>query len=114
MWAIPDRSLFSHRPYVSDRNAIGRYERVFSDHFDLIAPESFNGKVYTSFSIVNLDNVRLLFLVGVITVAKFIEDDPEQAYIPPHKFYRRYTFEYKARKLQVTLFPPLAILVRIY
>ncbi|KAF8803347.1 hypothetical protein BYT27DRAFT_7171823 [Phlegmacium glaucopus] len=62
-----------------DRNIIDKYERIFSDHYDFVVPEAFN---------------------GLITVAKFREDDPEQPYIPPHKFYRRYTLEYKARRIQ--------------
>ena len=50
-----------------------------------------------------------LIFVGLVTVTKFREDDPEQPYIPPRSFYRRFTFEYKARKLQVTPFFPLTI-----
>ena len=46
----------------------------------------------------------LIFFIGVVTVADFQEDDPEQSYIPPRNFYRRYTIEPKARKLLVTSF----------
>ena len=46
----------------------------------------------------------LIFLVGLVTVADFQEDDPEQDYIPPRNFYRRYTVEPKTRKLLVTSF----------
>lgn len=47
---------------------------------------------------------RRLFFIGVVTVADFYEDDPEQDYIPPRSFYQRYTLESKARKLLVTSF----------
>lgn len=45
-------------------------------------------------------------LKGVVAFSKFCEDDHEQTYIPPRTFYRRYTLEYKARRLQVTSFSP--------
>jgi hypothetical protein len=104
-----DNFFFFSSICVSNRNAVGRYERVFSDHFDFVTPQSFNGSVCRSFSSLFKYSRRLLFLfIGVVSVVTFHEDDPEQVYIPPRSFYRRYTFEYRARKLQVTLFPLLA------
>ncbi|KAF8153107.1 hypothetical protein B0H34DRAFT_91636 [Crassisporium funariophilum] len=61
-----------------DRNVIGKYERIFSDHYDFVESEAFD---------------------CVISMAKFHEDKSEQAYIPRDQFYNRYSFEYKARKL---------------
>ena len=46
----------------------------------------------------------LIFLIGVVSVVDFQEDDPEQDYIPFRDFYSRYTVEPKARKLLVTSF----------
>jgi hypothetical protein len=46
----------------------------------------------------------LIFSIGVVSVADFQEDDPEQTYIPRKSFYRRFTVEPKARKLLVTSF----------
>ena len=57
---------------------------------------------------------RLLFYIGVVNVAKFREDDPEQDYIPPQTFYRRYTFEYKARRLQVNTIPSSHKIIIVY
>uniref|UniRef100_A0A8H7XQB5 BAH domain-containing protein n=1 Tax=Psilocybe cubensis TaxID=181762 RepID=A0A8H7XQB5_PSICU len=62
-----------------DKSTIGKYEKIFSDHYDYVGPESFN---------------------AIIPMAKFYENDPEPPYIPWDKFYRRYTFEYKARMLK--------------
>ena len=39
--------IFSpYRVCVSDRKIVGKHERVFSDHFDFVAPESFNGNLF--------------------------------------------------------------------
>ncbi|KAF8964738.1 hypothetical protein BDZ97DRAFT_1659688 [Flammula alnicola] len=62
-----------------DAAAVGRYERIFADHYDFLESESFD---------------------AVIPMIKFNENDPEQAYIANDQFYRRYTFEYKARTLK--------------
>ena len=86
--------------HVSDRKIVGKHERVFSDHFDFVAPESFNGNLHPFQRLFKL----FIFFIGIVTVADFQEDDPEQAYIPPRNFYHRYTIEPKARKLLVTSF----------
>ncbi|KDR77282.1 hypothetical protein GALMADRAFT_246612 [Galerina marginata CBS 339.88] len=62
-----------------DQSAIGRFERIFSDHFDLVGPESFE---------------------VIVPMIKFNENDHEQAFISRDQFFRRYTFEYKARTLK--------------
>ncbi|KIM41505.1 hypothetical protein M413DRAFT_445493 [Hebeloma cylindrosporum] len=74
-----------------DAGAISPYERIFSDHYDIIEPQSVDGK---------------------IKVIKYAEDDPEPAFIPRDTFYRRYTFEYKARNVQPK--PPLCLCNRPY
>lgn len=38
--------LFPYRAYISDRKIAGKHERVFSDHFDFVAPDAFNGNVH--------------------------------------------------------------------
>lgn len=39
--------------------------------------------------------------LGALSVIKYAEDDPEPPFIPRHNFFRRYTFEYKLRNVQV-------------
>ncbi|PPQ79081.1 hypothetical protein CVT25_002306 [Psilocybe cyanescens] len=62
-----------------DESAIGKYEKVFSDHFDYVGPEAFN---------------------AVVPMAKFNENDPEPPFIAWDRFFRRYNFEYKTRTLK--------------
>ena len=89
--------IFPYRAcIVSDRKIAGKHERVFSDHFDFVSPECFNGNVHPFQRL-----SKYLFSIGVVSVTDFQEDDPEQAYIPPRSFYRRFTVEPKARKLLV-------------
>ncbi|KAJ3485491.1 hypothetical protein NLJ89_g11895 [Agrocybe chaxingu] len=62
-----------------DPLVIGQFERIYSDHYDLVEPEAFD---------------------SVIPMYKFDEEDPEQTYIPRGSFFRRYNFEYRARNLR--------------
>lgn len=96
----PDFFLSYRACVVSNPKTVSKYERVFSDHFDFVAPESFNGNVNPFQRLFKYLN----FFKGHATVADFQEDDPEQAYIRPRNFYRRYTIEPKARKLLVKSF----------
>ncbi|KAF9525287.1 hypothetical protein CPB83DRAFT_859833 [Crepidotus variabilis] len=61
-----------------DRQHVGKFERIFSDHLDFVEPEAFD---------------------EAITVYKLNETDHEQCFIPEESFFRRYTLEYKRRTL---------------
>ncbi|KAF9563811.1 hypothetical protein CPC08DRAFT_705723 [Agrocybe pediades] len=59
-----------------DQLAIAAYERLPSDHRDILLPDSFN---------------------EVLSMHEFVENDPEQPYIPREAFYFRYTLDRKRR-----------------
>ncbi|GLB39938.1 hypothetical protein LshimejAT787_0704480 [Lyophyllum shimeji] len=62
-----------------DDKACGRYERIFSDHFDYVSTSAFD---------------------AVTPMKKLNDSDIEQPHIPRGVFYTRYTFEYRARNIQ--------------
>ncbi|KAF8062338.1 hypothetical protein FPV67DRAFT_1702791 [Lyophyllum atratum] len=62
-----------------DSKACGRYERIFSDHFDYVSTSAFD---------------------AAVPMKKLNDTDIEQPYIPRDVFYTRYTFEYRARVIQ--------------
>jgi hypothetical protein len=84
----------------SDGTACGQFERIYSDHCDYVSTSAFDGMCYPSFVMYNPHHSPHPS-PAVIPVKKLIEIDIDQPFIDRDDFYQRYTFEYKARIIDV-------------
>jgi hypothetical protein len=81
----------------SKPQACGKYERIFSDHYDYVHSSSFSGTLFTIFHILFHGSTP-----GLTTMTRFGSDDPfGQKYIGRKDFYCRYHLERNARRLEV-------------
>lgn len=81
----------------SKPQACGKYERIFSDHYDYVHSSSFSGTLFTLFHILFHGSTP-----GLTTMTRFGSDDPfGQKYIGRKDFYCRYHLERNARRLEV-------------